>query len=425
MGIQIRYGMVGGHMNAFIGEVHRKAIAFDPRAQLVAGCFSTNAEKNRETGETYSLDMSRVYPSYEAMAEAESRRPDGIDFVSITTPNNTHYDVAKCFLQHGIHVVCEKPLCFTVEQAQELVALAKEKNLVFGVTYTYSGYTMMKVAREMIAELEPQLAQMEEEIKLLLIPKDPQDSKNAIVEIRGGTGGDEAAIFAGDLLRMYTKYIESKGWRYEITSSSDGAAGGFKEVVLKVSGQNVYGTLKYESGVHRVQRVPQTETQGRVHTSAASVAVLPEAEEFDIEISMNDIRKDIFCASGPGGQSVNTTYSAIRLTHIPTGIVVQCQDQKSQLKNFDKAFEELRTRVFNLEYSKYLDEIASKRKTMVSTGDRSAKIRTYNYPQGRITDHRINYTIYNLAAFMDGDIQDCIDHLIVAENAERLKESEL
>ena len=187
----------------------------------------------------------------------------------------------------------------------------------------------------------------------------------------------------------------------------------------------VYGVLKYESGVHRVQRVPQTETQGRVHTSAASVAVLPEAEEFDVEISMNDIRKDIFCASGPGGQSVNTTYSAIRLTHIPTGIVVQCQDQKSQLKNFDKAFEELRTRVFNLEYSKYLDEIASKRKTMVSTGDRSAKIRTYNYPQGRITDHRINYTIYNLSAFMDGDIQDCIDHLIVAENAERLKESEL
>ena len=284
---------------------------------------------------------------------------------------------------------------------------------------------MREMARGEIAELEPKIETLEEEIKLLLIPKDPQDAKNAIVEIRGGTGGDEAAIFAGDLLRMYTKYIESKGWRYEITSSSEGAAGGYKEVVMKVTGQNVYGTLKYESGVHRVQRVPQTETQGRVHTSAASVAVLPEAEEFDVEISMNDIRKDIFCASGPGGQSVNTTYSAIRLTHIPTGIVVQCQDQKSQLKNFDKAFEELRTRVFNLEYSKYLDEIASKRKTMVSTGDRSAKIRTYNYPQGRITDHRINYTIYNLSAFMDGDIQDCIDHLIVAENAERLKESEL
>ena len=284
---------------------------------------------------------------------------------------------------------------------------------------------MREMARGEIAELEPKIETLEEEIKLLLIPKDPQDAKNAIVEIRGGTGGDEAAIFAGDLMRMYTKYIESKGWKYEITSFSEGTAGGYKEVVMKVTGNNVYGTLKYESGVHRVQRVPQTETQGRVHTSAASVAVLREAEEFDVEISMNDIRKDIFCASGPGGQSVNTTYSAIRLTHIPTGIVVQCQDQKSQLKNFDKAFEELRTRVFNLEYSKYLDEIASKRKTMVSTGDRSAKIRTYNYPQGRITDHRINYTIYNLSAFMDGDIQDCIDHLIVAENAERLKESEL
>ena len=284
---------------------------------------------------------------------------------------------------------------------------------------------MREMARGEIAELEPKIETLEEEIKLLLIPKDPQDAKNAIVEIRGGTGGDEAAIFAGDLMRMYTKYIESKGWKYEITSFSEGTAGGYKEVVMKVTGNNVYGTLKYESGVHRVQRVPQTETQGRVHTSAASVAVLPEAEEFDVEISMNDIRKDIFCASGPGGQSVNTTYSAIRLTHIPTGIVVQCQDQKSQLKNFDKAFEELRTRVFNLECSKHLDEIASKRKTMVSTGDRSAKIRTYNYPQGRITDHRINYTIYNLSAFMDGDIQDCIDHLIVAENAERLKESEL
>ncbi|MFR9546570.1 MAG: peptide chain release factor 1 [Rikenellaceae bacterium] len=282
-----------------------------------------------------------------------------------------------------------------------------------------------EIAREEIATLEPSIERMEEEIKLLLIPKDPQDEKNAILEIRGGTGGDEAAIFAGDLLRMYTKYIETKGWKYEMTSFSDGTSGGFKEVVLKVSGAGVYGVLKYESGVHRVQRVPQTETQGRVHTSAASVAVLPEAEEFDIDISMNDVRKDIFCASGPGGQSVNTTYSAIRLTHIPTGIVVQCQDQKSQLKNFDKAFEELRTRVFNLEYSKYLDEISSKRKTLVSTGDRSAKIRTYNYPQGRITDHRINFTVYNLSAFMDGDIQGVIDELIVAENAERLKESEL
>lgn len=284
---------------------------------------------------------------------------------------------------------------------------------------------MREMARMEVDELEPAIERLEEEIKLLLIPKDPQDAKNAILEIRGGTGGDEAAIFAGDLFRMYTKYIENKGWKYEINNMSEGAAGGYKEVVLKVIGDGVYGTLKYESGVHRVQRVPQTETQGRVHTSAASVAVLPEAEEFDVEISMNDIRKDTYCSSGPGGQSVNTTYSAVRLTHMPTGIVVQCQDQKSQLKNFDKALEELRTRIFNLEYQKYIDEIASKRKTMVSTGDRSAKIRTYNYPQGRITDHRINYTIYNLPAFMNGDIQDVIDNLIVAENAERLKESEL
>ena len=283
---------------------------------------------------------------------------------------------------------------------------------------------MREMARIEIAELEPKITGMEEEIKLMFIPKDPQDDKNAILEIRGGTGGDEAAIFAGDLFRMYTKYIERKGWKYEVNNTSEGAVGGFKEVVLKVSGNGVYGILKYESGVHRVQRVPQTETQGRVHTSAASVAVLPEAEEFDIDLNMNDIRKDTYCSSGPGGQSVNTTYSAVRLTHIPTGIVVQCQDQKSQLKNFDKALEELRTRIFNLEYSKYLDEIAGKRKTMVSTGDRSAKIRTYNYPQGRITDHRINYTLYNLSAFMDGDIQDCIDHLIIAENAERLKEGE-
>ena len=299
-----------------------------------------------------------------------------------------------------------------LREAKDILANEKDEDL-------------REMAREEVAELEPAIGRLEEEIKLLLIPKDPQDEKNAIVEIRGGTGGDEAALFAGDLLRMYTKYVESKGWKYEINSASEGSSGGYKEVVIKVTGDNVYGTLKYESGVHRVQRVPQTETQGRVHTSAASVAVLPEAEEFDIELNMNDIRKDTFCSSGPGGQSVNTTYSAIRLTHIPTGIVVQCQDQKSQLKNFDKALEELRTRIFNLEYQKYLDEIAGKRKTMVSTGDRSAKIRTYNYPQGRVTDHRINYTIYNLSAFMDGDIQDVIDHLIVAENAERLKESAL
>lgn len=282
---------------------------------------------------------------------------------------------------------------------------------------------LREMAKEEIARLEEQLPEMEEQIKLLLIPADPQDSKNAIIEIRGGTGGDEAAIFAGDLFRMYAKYCERKNWKIEVTSQSEGTSGGFKELICKVTGDNVYGTLKYESGVHRVQRVPQTETQGRVHTSAASVAVLPEADEFDIELNMNDIRKDTFCSSGPGGQSVNTTYSAIRLTHIPSGLVVQCQDEKSQLKNFDKALAELRTRLYNLEYEKYLNEIAAKRKTMVSTGDRSAKIRTYNYPQSRVTDHRINYTMYNLPVFMDGAIQEVIDQLQIAENAERLKAS--
>lgn len=279
---------------------------------------------------------------------------------------------------------------------------------------------MKEMARGEIEKLEPMIATMEEDIKLMLIPADPQDSKNAIVEIRGGAGGDEAAIFAGDLMRMYLKFFERRGWKVELNSESEGTAGGYKEVVLKVIGDGVYGILKYESGVHRVQRVPQTETQGRVHTSAASVAVLPEAEEFDIELKTDDIRKDTFCASGPGGQSVNTTYSAIRLTHIPTGIVVQCQDQKSQLKNYDKALEELRTRIYNLEYQKYLDEISSKRKTMVSTGDRSAKIRTYNYPQGRMTDHRIGYTSYNLGGVLDGDLDEVLDRLQVAENTERL-----
>ena len=283
---------------------------------------------------------------------------------------------------------------------------------------------LREMAREEIADIEPRLPEMEQKIKLLLIPADPDDGKNAIVEIRGGTGGDEAAIFAGDLFRMYQHYAESKGWKLEVTDQTPGTSGGFKQVVFKLSGSDgVYGTMKYESGVHRVQRVPQTETQGRIQTSAASVAVFPEAGEFDVDLSWDDIRLDLFCSSGPGGQGVNTTYSAVRLTHIPSGLVVQCQEERSQLKNKDRAFEELRTRLYNLEHQKYLDGIAAKRKTMVSTGDRSAKIRTYNYPQGRVTDHRINWSMYNLPAFMDGDLQDCIDQLQVAENAERLKEA--
>ncbi len=283
---------------------------------------------------------------------------------------------------------------------------------------------LREMARDEIAEIEPKIPEMEQNIKLLLIPADPDDSKNAMVEIRGGTGGDEAAIFAGDLFRMYSKFAESRGWKLEVTDQAPGTAGGFKQIVFKLSGNDgVYGVMKYESGVHRVQRVPQTETQGRIQTSAASVAVFPEAGEFDIELDPNDIRKDLFCSSGPGGQGVNTTYSAVRLTHIPSGIVVQCQEERSQLKNLDRAMEELRTRLYNMEHQKYLDGIAAKRKTMVSTGDRSAKIRTYNYPQGRVTDHRINWSMYNLPVFMDGAIQECIDQLTIAENAERLKEA--
>ena len=284
---------------------------------------------------------------------------------------------------------------------------------------------LREMAKEEISELEPKIPQMEENIKLLLIPADPDDSKNAIVEIRGGAGGDEAAIFAGDLFRMYQHFAESRGWRLEVTDQTPGTSGGYKQIVFKLSSttDGVYGVMKYESGVHRVQRVPQTETQGRIQTSAASVAVFPEAGEFDVELNWSDIRLDLFCASGPGGQGVNTTYSAVRLTHIPSGLVVQCQEERSQLKNKDRAFEELRTRLYNLEHQKYLDEIASKRKTMVSTGDRSAKIRTYNYPQGRVTDHRINWSMYNLPVFMNGDIQEVIDQLQIAENAERLKEA--
>ena len=284
---------------------------------------------------------------------------------------------------------------------------------------------LKEMAREEIAEIEPKLPDMEQNIKLLLIPADPDDSKNAMVEIRGGTGGDEAAIFAGDLFRMYQHFAERRGWKLEITDQAPGTSGGYKQIVFKLSSaqDGVYGVMKYESGVHRVQRVPQTETQGRIQTSAASVAVFPEAGEFDIELNPADIRKDLFCASGPGGQGVNTTYSAVRLTHIPSGIVVQCQEERSQLKNLDRAMEELRTRLYNMEHQKYLDGIAAKRKTMFSTGDRSAKIRTYNYPQGRVTDHRIGWSMYNLPVFMDGDIQECIDQLQIAENAERLKEA--
>ena len=305
-----------------------------------------------------------------------------------------------------------KNLLSNIADAKQILATEKDEE-------------MRSMAKEEIDQMLEKVEPLEEEIKILLLPADPEDDKNAVLEIRAGTGGDEASIFAGDLYRMYIKFSEIMGWKIAVTDYTEGTVGGYKEIIMTVSGEGVYGILKYESGVHRVQRVPQTETQGRVHTSAATIAVLPEADEFDIELKMEDIRKDTYCSSGPGGQSVNTTYSAIRLTHIPTGVIVTCQDEKSQIKNYEKALRELRTRLYNIEYQKRMDAIAAKRKTMVSSGDRSAKIRTYNYPQGRVTDHRINLTMYNLQAILNGDIEEIIDKLQMAENAERLKESGL
>ena len=282
---------------------------------------------------------------------------------------------------------------------------------------------MLEMAKLQLEESKTKLETLEQEIKLLLIPRDPEDSKNVVFEIRAGTGGDEASIFAGDLYRMYTKFCQDLGWEVNLVDFNEGTAGGFKEIIFEVIGEDVYSVLKYESGVHRVQRVPQTETQGRVHTSAATVMVLPDAEEFDIKIDMNDVRVDFYCSSGPGGQSVNTTYSAVRLTHEPSGIVAQCQDQKSQHKNKEKALKVLRSRLYELELNKKLASDAEKRNSLVSSGDRSAKIRTYNYPQGRVTDHRIGLTLYDLQNIINGDIQQLIDELKLYQNNQILKES--
>lgn len=282
---------------------------------------------------------------------------------------------------------------------------------------------MVEMAKMQLEEAKGELPGLEEEIKLLLIPRDPDDGKNVVMEIRAGTGGDEASIFAGDLYRMYTRYCESKGWRTNVLDFSEGTSGGYKEIQFEVTGEDVYGTLKFEAGVHRVQRVPQTETQGRVHTSAATVMVLPEAEEFEVEIDPKEVRIDFFCSSGPGGQSVNTTYSAVRITHLPTGLVAQCQDEKSQHKNKDKAFRVLRSRLYDMELARRQEEDAAKRNSQVSSGDRSAKIRTYNYPQGRVTDHRIGLTLYDLQNIMNGDVQRLIDELMMVQNTEKLKEA--
>jgi peptide chain release factor 1 len=301
-----------------------------------------------------------------------------------------------------------KTLVSNIEEAEEIIDDGSDPEMV-------------EMAKIELEEAKGQLPKLEEEIKVLLIPKDPEDAKNIVVEVRAGTGGDEASIFAGDLHRMYTKYCESKGWKVEVVDFNEGTSGGYKEIIFEVSGTDVYGTMKFEAGVHRVQRVPQTETQGRVHTSAASVIVLPEAEEFDLELDMSEVRIERTTSTGPGGQSVNTTYSAIKLHHEPTGMIVSCQDQKSSHKNLEKALKVLRSRLYEMELAKKQAADSEKRKSMVSSGDRSAKIRTYNYPQGRVTDHRIGLTLYDLSNIINGDIQKVIDELMLAENTEKLK----
>ncbi len=321
--------------------------------------------------------------------------------------NKEYKDLKAIMDQREIYV----NLINTIEEANEIIADGSDAEMV-------------EMAKMELEESKEALPALEEKIRFMLVPKDPEDAKNCVVEVRAGTGGDEASIFAGDLYRMYTKYCASKGWSTSIVNSNEGTSGGFKEIIFEVSGEDVYGTLKFEAGVHRVQRVPQTETQGRVHTSAATVMVLPEAEEFDVELDMTEVRIERTTSTGPGGQSVNTTYSAIKLHHEPTGMIVSCQDQKSSHKNLEKALKVLRSRLYELELAKKMEADSAKRKSMVSSGDRSAKIRTYNYPQGRVTDHRINLTLYDLQNIVNGDIQKILDELQLVENTEKMKESD-
>ena len=356
-------------------------------------------DKLKSINERY-IEVERLISAPDAMNDMKS-------FVQLSKEYKDLDPIIKIYKEY-------KDLIANIEEAEEIILDSD------GILKIPFGVIKSELDLNLSAKVE-----MEEDIKWLLIPKDPADSKNAVMEIRAGTGGDEASIFAGDLYKMYLSFASSRSWKTELVDVAEGTAGGYKEIIFNISGEDVYGQLKFESGVHRVQRVPQTETQGRVHTSAATVIVLPEAEEFDIELKQSDIRKDTYCSSGPGGQSVNTTYSAVRLTHVPTGVVAQCQDQKSQHKNYDKALKVLRSRIYEIELQKKLEEDAQQRKTMVSSGDRSAKIRTYNYPQGRVTEHRIGLTKYNLQSTMSGDIQEFIDELQLAENTEKLKQGSL